>query len=240
MGVRRTASARPRQSPPRFCGRRRNPRRQRGGPGLPPDRAWHRARRRLGQDQSAQQIRAPLRDANAPRPPRECPIRSTGPASSLPIKPDHVIDTLRDRIGIADAVQRSGKVPQAGTRSPDVFASAARAPPTRCGNRRASRVRTPGRALADIEIGHVVSVDGSVCMGARGGVRGEQDIPRKPPLPIHMASPRPHLSCADNPQSWQVFMRAGSPGIRGSQQFPRLDSAQHQISPHGATRWSQP
>ena len=86
---------------------------------------------------------------NATWPPREWPIRSTGPTFELLDEADHVGDMLRDRIGVAAAVPSLGKkMPQADARSRDAFSTAAPARKTRSGSRTASRARRPAAALA--------------------------------------------------------------------------------------------
>ena len=119
---------------------------------------------RLGQDQPAQQIRPPLRDTKAD-------VSAAGMAHQvdrsdiqLLDEADHVVDMLRDRIGVADAVPMVGKEMPQRRRDHAVLAGQGtqhRRPDPEIAQRAvdANKRRAIASALADIEIGHVIAVD---------------------------------------------------------------------------------
>ena len=73
----------------------------------------------LGQDQLAQQIGPPLRDAEGNMPAAGMAHEVDGPGVQLLDEGDDVVDMLRDRIGVADSVPLFGKeVPQADADQP--------------------------------------------------------------------------------------------------------------------------
>ena len=98
----------------------------------------------LGQDQPAQQIRPPLRDAKADVSAAGMAHQVERSGIELLDETDHVLDMLRDRIGVADAVPMLGEeMPQRRRDHAMIAASAVRAPTTRSGNRTANHARRP-------------------------------------------------------------------------------------------------
>ena len=93
-------------------------------------------------------------------PPRECPIRSTGPVSSFSMKADHIVDVLGDRIGVADTVPMLGEEVPQRQRDHPMFArqwAEHRRPDAEVAERAVHADQR--RTLADLEIDHVVAVD---------------------------------------------------------------------------------
>ena len=108
----------------------RDPRRQRRGAGLVVgvERGIEFAAG-FGQDQSAQQVRPPLGDAEADMPAAGMAHQVDRSGVQLLDEGDDVVDMLRDRIGVADAVPMIGKeMPQATARSRGVSSTADPAP----------------------------------------------------------------------------------------------------------------
>ena len=95
------------------------------------------------------------------------------PGIELPDERDHVVDMLGDRIGVADAVPMLGKkVPQGHRDHPMLLRQRAehRRPDAEVAQRTMHAHQR--RAPADVEIGHVVSVD---VKALHGGLDGEVD-----------------------------------------------------------------
>ena len=166
-----------------FVGRRRDPGARGEGPGVAAgiQRGIELAAG-LGQHQPAQQIRPLLRRRETQIwPPRECPSGRPASASSFSMKPITSAMCWRSDSRRRRRPNAPGKKCRKETEiTRRCLRQRSRTPPTRCGNPRACHARRPAAAPADLEIGHVISVDGK---GLHGSFWESQATERWPIIP---------------------------------------------------------